>query len=310
MEKANANSQIVVSSGKQPEGDYRMNEARRSFVRRVEGRAVTVFCSEHKKTMLSLKIKEWETKFFNRVFGSLTIHPRFYTHEEPQVLRSALDSVLSKADEEYDLIESHCHMSGMRIIAIIEDKGFRLVDSKITFITFMDKSDLEDYSFNSGDVSLATLDDLSDVLRLTHESLTNNPLFFSRFKDPAHFSAEETKRYYSAWIENHFHDPKSLAAISKKNGKAIGFFIYKRTGLYEGKQLYKGILSAVAPDYRGQRLHFVMQSFLHNHFPEEQFYVDNTTQLANLPTIRSHIRSGKQLSRIEMTFYRRNPSRQ
>jgi len=258
--------------------------------------------------MLSLKINEWETKFFNRAFGSLMIHPRFYSLEQPQILHAALDSLLLKADEDYDLIELHCDMSGMRIIAIIEDKGFRLVDSKITFMTLVDKSDLKDYSSNSSDVSFATQDDLSDVLRLTHESLTNNPLFSSRFTNPTYFSVEETKRYYSAWIENHFNDPESFSAISKKNGRVIGFFIYKRAGLYKEKQVYKGILSAVAPDYRGQRLHFTMQSFLHSHFPEEQLYVDNTTQLANLPTIRSHIRSGKQLDRIELTFYRRNPS--
>ena len=286
-----------------------MNKGEESFATRVEDKSVTISCSKHEKKMLSLNIKEWETKFFNRVFGSLTIHPGFYTHEERQVLHSALDSVLSRADEEYDLIESHCDMSGMPIIGVIEDKGFRLVDSKITFMTFVDRSDLKDYSSNASDVSFATQDDLSDILSLTHESLTNNPSFSSRFKDPAYFSVEETTRYYSAWIENHLDDPESLSAISKKNGKVIGFFIYKRAGLYEDKQLYKGILSAVAPDYRGQRLHFAMQSFLHNHFPEEQFYVDNTTQLANLSTIRSHIRSGKQLSGIELTFYRRNPSR-
>lgn len=287
-----------------------MNKAEESFVTRVEDKSVTVSCSKHEKAMLSLKIKEWETGFFNRVFGSLTIHPRFYTHEERQVLHSALNSLLLKADENYDLIESHCDMSGTRIISIMEDKGFRLVDSKITFMTFMDQSDLKDYSSNSSDVAFAAKDDLSDILRLTHESLTSNPSFSSRFKDPAYFSAEETKRYYSAWIENHFDDPKSFSAISKKNRKAIGFFIYKRGGRYKEKQVYKGILSAVAPDYRGQRLHFAMQSFLHSHFPEEQFYVDNTTQLANLPTIRSHIRSRKELNRIELTFYRRNPSRQ
>lgn len=287
-----------------------MNKAEDFIITRVEDKSIIVSCAKHEKTMLSLKIKEWETKFFNRIFGSLMIHSGFYTHQEQQVLRSALDSLLSKADEEYDLIESHCDISGMQVIPVMEDKGFRLVDSKITFMTFMDKSDPRNYSSHSSDILFATEDDLSDVLHLTRESLTNNPLFFSRFKDPTYFSAEETKRYYSAWIENHFDDPESLSAVAKKSGKVIGFFIYKRAGLYEEKQLYKGILSAVAPGFRGQRLHFAMQSFLHNHFPEKQFYVDNTTQLANLPTIRSHIRSAKQLRRIELTFYRRNPSRQ
>jgi hypothetical protein len=284
-----------------------MSKAEESFTTHIEGTSITVSCLQHEKTMLSLKIREWETKFFNRVFGSLTIHPRFYTHEQTEVLRSALESVLSKADADYDLIELHCHISGTRIIGIIEDQGFRLVDSRITFLTFMEKRNLNDDLSHSGSFFFATPDDLSDVLHLTHESLTDNPSFSSRFKDPAYFLPEETRRYYSAWIENHFDDPDSFFAVSKDNGKTIGFFIYKREGLCEGAPVYKGILSAVAPDYRGQRLHFGMQSFLHNHLPEEQFYVDNTTQLANLPTIKSHIRAGKHLDRIELTFYRRNP---
>jgi hypothetical protein len=284
-----------------------MSKAEESFTTRIEGSSITVSCLQFEKPMLSLKIREWETKFFKRVFGSLAIHPRFYTHEQPEVLRSALESVLLKADADYDLIESHCHISGTRIIGIIEDQGFRLVDSRITFLTFVEKTKLNDDLSHSGSIFFATPDDLSDVLYLTHESLTNNPSFFSRFKDPTYFSPEETKRYYSAWIENHFDDPDSFFAVSKDNDKTIGFFIYKREGFYQGMHVYKGILSAVSPDYRGHRLHFGMQSFLHNHFPEEQFYVDNTTQLANVPTIRSHIHSGKHLDRIELTFYRKNP---
>ena len=286
-----------------------MNGQNEAFTTHVEGKSITVACSEHNQTMLSLNMNVWETNFFNRAFGSLTIHPRFYTHEQLQVLHSALDSVLVKADEDYDLIESHCDMSGTRITAVMEDKGFRLVDSKITFMTLVNKSNLNDSSSDAIATTFAAQDDLPDVLRLTHESLTDNPLFYSRFKNPAYFSAEETRRYYAAWIENNLNASESFSAISKANGKVIGFFIYKRAGLYKGNQVYKGLLSAVARDHRGQRLHFAMQSFLHNHFPEEQFYVDNTTQLANLPTIRSHIRSRKELNRIALTFYRRNPLR-
>ena len=151
---------------------------------------------------------------------------------------------------------------------------------------------------------MATKSELPDLLNLTHEALTNNQSFFSRFKNRKYFSEKETERYFSSWVENHIDDDKTFFAVVEKENKIIGYYIYKCTGTHKGEKIYKGVLTAVATEYRGYNLQHTMQSFLQNKFPEEKFYLDNTTQLSNFPIIKHHIRNQRNPDRIELTFYR------
>lgn len=80
--------------------------------------------------------------------------------------------------------------------------------------------------------------------------------------------------------------------------------VSKKSGLFQGIPLYKAILAAVNPDYRANSYHLHMQAYLYKQFPEKQFYLDNTTQLTNIATIKNHIKSQKKLNRIVLTFFR------
>jgi len=265
----------------------------------------SIFLESSQKEMASLKIKEWETNFFKRKFGTLSIVHSVFGILACEAMHDALDSILTHADNnQFDLIELHLNTLGTNLVPALEDKGFRLVDTRITFITLVQKQNIKSYSYPIGKIHLATKSELSDLLHLTHEALTNNPSFFSRFKNRSYFSKEETERYFSAWIENHLDDSNTYFAVLKKGEKIIGYYIWKRAGIYKGKQIYKGILTAVATEYRGYNLQNTMQLFMYDNFPEEKFYLDNTTQLTNYPIIKHHIRSRKNLDRIEMTFYR------
>ncbi len=47
-----------------------------------------------------------------------------------------------------------------------------------------------------------------------------------------------------------------------------------------------------------------MQSFLYGQLGFGECYLDNTTQLANAPVIRNHVRSEKHFESTTLTFYR------
>jgi hypothetical protein len=270
-----------------------------------EDKSIRVVSTKNGKVMASLKIKEWETEFFKKTFGSLTTDHNLLVTLPNESIYSAFESLLSYADEnQYDILELHLDISGLALVPVLEDNGFRLVDTMATFITLIEKKHIEKYSSDVGEMGFAKKNEIEQILRLTHQTLTNNPSFLSRYKNRIFFTQEESERYYSAYILNHVDNKDALFAIWKTEDRVIGYFIYKRADRYKGKQVYKGILTAVHPEYRGYKAHLVMQSFLYDYFPEEQFYLDNTTQLTNFPTIKNHMRSRKNLNRINLTFFR------
>ena len=267
--------------------------------------AFYVLIAEDKKIVISLKIKEWETDFFKRKFGSLFIKPNLLNKLSYKNINNAIDSLLSYADQkQYDLIELCIDISGIELISILEDKGFRLVDTRISFITLMKKKDIKKYSSDIGEISFASPGDLEELLNLTHLSFTNNHSFFSRFKNRAYFTQEDTEKYYSAWIKNYLGAKDTLFAVLKINKKIIGYSIWKMVGHQMENYKYKAILSAVVPESRGHNIYFVIQSFLCNNIPKDQFYLDNSTQLTNSSIIKNHIRTQKKLGCINLTFFR------
>lgn len=266
----------------------------------------SISLSDDDKDFVSLQIKEWETKFFGRKFGLVTIHHGKLGQIEPEDIYNPLDSLLSHADNnQFSLLELPINILGIKLYPVLEEKGFRLIDTKITFLTLMQKDQIENHSTNLGEICFATEDRMEKILLLTHQAFSHNPAFFSRFKNETYFSKEETERYYSAWIKNHLGKQNILFAVIQNKEDILGYLIYKSVGQYKGKPVYKGVLVAVDQKYRGKKLHLALQSFVYRQFPKDSFYLETTTQLSNLSTIKNYIKSKKTLDCVELIFYRR-----
>ncbi len=253
--------------------------------------------------LATLTDKPWETEFFNRRTGSLTLAPELLTQSETVRDEVVTEVVRWAENKGFDLLELHLDIRSMPLVPCLEASGFRLVDTRITFITLMNKNDLARFEVDLGVVRLATPEDRDAIIVLTHRGFTDNPTFLSRFKDSTYFTQRDSERYYEAWINNHLEDDDTLFAVWEVDGKLAGYFIYKRAGTQEGELIIKGILAAVAPEFRGHKGHLFMQTFLYDLIPEPQFYLDNTTQLNNYPVIKNHVTSQKKLDRIALTFF-------
>jgi hypothetical protein len=255
---------------------------------------------------LTITNKQWEADFFRRKFASLKIENFDYLNNlSDRQIAESLNQLMTSADKKnYEITESHIDINNIRIIPIIEEAGFRLVDTRIIFITLINK---EEYTFkplSSETIAYATLDDLDAINNLTKKSFVDNNRFHHRFKNERYFLKDEIVRYYYAWISNHIEDKDTHFIVMKDKARLFAYFIYKSSGFFQGLPLYKGILTAVDPDYKGNSYHLYMQSYLYRQFPEKEYFLDNTTQLTNIPTIKNHIKSQKKLNRIELTFFR------
>jgi hypothetical protein len=262
------------------------------------------------QAVCSLSIKEWETDFFGARFGSLRLESHVVDQAAGSEYLEALDKVLGFADREgYHLIEAMADIRDLEHFPYLEDRGFRIVDTRVTFLTRLAKKDLPPPQVEAGELGFARPDDLGPILRLTHDSFVENPAFFSRFKNRDYFTEEQSAAYFRAWIINNFENEDTLFAVFRESDKLGGYFFYKRQGLHEDRPLYKGMLAAIAPEFRGRHLHLRMQEFLYHQFDGDEFFIDNTTQLTNVPILKNHMTSKKELKEIRVVFFRRHPVR-
>jgi len=239
--------------------------------------------------------KVWETNFFGRKFGALSLD-----YNQCDVERD-IDTAIN--DSVYDIIELHLSILGMDLVPILEDKGFRLVETQMSFITLLNKQDIKERPLEIGEVRLAEMADLEKIVDLTHRIFSNNPSFLARFKNRMYFTQEETEKYYAAWIENHLGASDAYVVVVEHESKIIGYLIYSNAGTFNNKPNYRGVLVAVDPDYWGHKIHLAMQPVMYRLLPGEQVYLGIVTQLTNTAAIKNYIRSGKGFESIELIFY-------
>jgi len=261
--------------------------------------------SEEGNTLASIRENKWETRFFNRKCGIFNVNHELLLKSQPKTIHDVLDElILFAGNNNFQLIEYQCDISGFNLIAFIEEKGFRLVDTKITFLSKIEKPITQKYLSEIGTIGLANDKDLEGILNLTHMSFTNNPEFLSRFKNRRYYNDAETAIYYAAWINKNFKDKNTLFAVIKDNEKVICQLFFKPEGFEQGIRVYRAMFAAVDPKYRGFKTHLALISFLCNQVKENTFYLDSTTQLTNFPLIKNNIRSKRLLKSITLIFYR------
>ncbi len=278
------------------------------FTLRVDGSDFKAFDLSNSNPVLHITPKPWESDFFNRTFGHLSLNENQLKLADLKAQDRLWRRALKFADQlPYDLIELTLDIKGFDMAPTCEDLGFRLVDSKVSFLTPITKSAVQRFDVKNGRIDLAEPKDMDAIISLTNNAFVENQHFFSRFKNPRYFSHQESKAYYAAWITNHYNDPKCVFAVWRHQGQCIGYYFYRQQGTLEGLPIYKGMLAAVDRGFQNQKAHVAMQTYLFARFTDPVFYVDNTTQLSNFPVIKNHVTSQRKLKNIELVFYRKRP---
>ena len=186
-------------------------------------------CVKHSQDgSLVLRLSEltWETEFFGRRFGRLVIDVEGVQDFDVEGLDEPLREVLSFGDRNgFDLIELELDVSWIHHSSLFEDRGFRLVDTKLCFLTWMTKEEMENRPAPTGEILFASEEMKEEILSLTHRAFTYNPSFKSRFNNERFFSRSDTERYYSAWIEKYLSDEKTLFVVMRDERKIVGYLI-------------------------------------------------------------------------------------
>ena len=275
---------------------------------RVEENQTAVWHPDFSDPLITVAPKKWESAFFNRSFATLEIDSSLLSASNWDALNPFFQKLLQQADrQEIALIELSLDSRGFGLIPTLEAAGFRLVDSKVNFLTMINRHQVIRFDPAVGRLALATPDDLPAMLELTKNCFVHNPSFFSRFKHPDYFSVRESERYYCAWITNHLDDPKSLMAVLHHSEAVQGYYFFRKEKDHEALPVYVGKLAAVSPEYLHQGIFQALQTFLFDRIPHDRFFVDNATQLTNFPVLKNHITAQRRLQSITFIFYRKSP---
>lgn len=243
--------------------------------------------------------KKWETDFFGRKYFDLVL--------KEKTSLSNIDAELAEitVNNNFDLIECNLDLCHIKMAKVLEKYHFQLVDSRITFVTKINRAEgAFDHpnTYKEYNIRYAMATDLPVIVEMTHRFLTWNSNFVSRYKDLDFFDEKDAERYFETWINYSINSKNAHTAVLEFESEVVGFFIFEQKEDYKETPLYKGILCAIEKAHQGKKLHLALQSFLFNDFVSNEFYLDNTTQLSNYAVVKNHIRSDRNLSKMSLTF--------
>lgn len=243
--------------------------------------------------------RNWESNFFKKEMWELQIDfNQSFTSDE-------LKQFLTTIPSEVEILEINFSVTYFDQVYKLEECNFRLLDSKIQFLTKVNKKEVIDVNKANNIKSFKVRDaiDLDEIriIELVNKYFVEGNRFKSRYKNRLFFTPAETKKYYEQWVKFSFQEKDMAISVVESEGYVVGFFIFQRKRI-EGDIHYKGILTAIEREYRGENLHIELQEFLYDKFNDDEFFIDNTTQLANIPVIKNHIKTGRQLKQITLNM--------
>ncbi|MBZ0245297.1 MAG: hypothetical protein K8H85_05065, partial [Cyclobacteriaceae bacterium] len=161
--------------------------------------------------------KEWESNFFKRSWGTLKYTSDFcsgnFYKAEPSIIRD-LTEILDQSDRVFNLLEFIVTTQQFYIAPVIEDCGFRLVDTRISFKTIFD--------FTTSTQKFDTLPPLvkindyspkyqESIWKLTEKYIVENSEFTSRFKNRRFFADRDARAYFREWVSNSLFSKQSIS---------------------------------------------------------------------------------------------------
>ncbi len=261
------------------------------------------------RVALTLRPNEFETRLFGRRIGVLEMDAAALSALTPQDRQHTVALATGVADDEgYCLVQAQVEAGSLELATALEEAGFRLVDTRVEFRTRLDRRRLPRHEPPFGTAGMARPEDRDALLTLTHEVLTHNPAFHSRYKNRDYFSADDAARWFAAWVENDLADPGTVVAVWRVDEGPVAFFGLCRHGDHEGLPFYKSTLAMAESQHRGHKAHIFLQTTLFDALPADEFWMQSVTQLTNAPVIRNQFVMARRLDRIALVLFRRGPT--
>jgi hypothetical protein len=248
---------------------------------------------------LTMIRKDWDSEFFSREFFQLDVMGKINAIE-------LKDELVALDKKGVFGVECKINIRNLDLIPVLEDLGFRLVDSRMEFVTHTFRG-TSDIIAPLGEFRRYVESDWPMLEELTANNFVDNPNFKSRYTNRSMYSKEESLKYYLQWHRWVLDVSPDLFLSWVDGEKLVGFYSILRQNTGDaGRPRYKVGLAAIDPEYRSYDGQNLMQAWLFRETVDPEWTTVNSPQLTNTSGLKNNIRSGKEFETVQLFFFRMN----
>lgn len=248
--------------------------------------------------MSAIRRKEWDSEFFGRDIFEANFDYSIGSKDAEAIVRE----IASLRHSDRLLIQARVRSEYFTNIPILEEIGFRLVDSRLEFSTKTYRRDFMSSHFTES-LRWYRHDDWAQIRELTISQFVDNQNFQSRFNNRQYFTRDESLRYYLQWHRLVLENPHPLFCVWETGSSISGFYSIVRKPGTASSPDYKVALAAVRPGSPGSGMQNKMQFWIFQNCPDTEWSTINSPALTNLPGLKNNIRAGKELSHVEAYLF-------
>ncbi len=249
---------------------------------------------------------KWESDFFKKKIGRIVYKRDDISLLQQEQVRQFLDRLIEKEKEKFHLIQIAFDANDYFLFTPSQQSGFEVVEIRSVFRTTIHRHEKVLPQKNLYQLEIASDKDLNSIKALLHRSFTDNPGFFSRFKNEAYFAIDEAKRYYEFCIESAFADNNIKLAVCKDNtSKVVGFMsiIESDNDKHTSLPVLRTGLTAIAREHQGKGVYSSLNSYILSSVEYDNYIHQNITQSYNLAMLKNYNRLQKKFYINEYILY-------
>jgi len=233
----------------------------------------------------------WDTEILG--FGAGKVGPVVYDGESDEIgaiMGALIDRVLSKlARLRVKHISTRIYSNQLVAAHAMEERGFQLIDSILTFAYDFRKQGLAEFP-HPFEIIPAGPEHHEGIMEVARRSF-----IYDRFHSDPHISRESADRLHRQWLRNLLEgqDADLLAAVDE--GKVIGFTtgkLLKPESKALGLRLGLWILMAAVKEERRRGLGKALTYEMLRHYADQCDLFEGGTQSTNIPSARAFLGAG------------------
>lgn len=188
-----------------------------------------------KNSNFTVELRNWESEFFSKQWGFLSFSNLLQSRiiESPSKVEKDLNSIIEESNSLFEILEVSVGADVFTIVPYLENVGFRLVDSRISFKTvFINNSnDFQNFPLDFPALRIETFSSgyLEQVVSLTRKHLVNNPSFISRYKNLLFMENDSADNYFTIWVSNAIMSDNSVSCVLLDAENVVqGYYLSKK----------------------------------------------------------------------------------
>lgn len=279
--------------------DYENNFELKKYISNIDDDAkyFTVFENDKLSSIVSIKYLEWDSNIFNKKIGIFSVCYGRLQKDTYKLIMNEVDKFCK--EEAFECIFAKANVYDYSTMHILENSGYNLMDSIVTFKTKLNLEEITDIN-DKYTITLLNESDIEDVV-----NIIDNLYSYGRFFEDENLDNDRANELYKKWIINEIRNINVDVIGINDNDKLLGFMSCKYQVNKDDE--VEGVISLVGIDnsYQGLGIGKILMNSVLNHFKNKDtkdVYVG--TQINNTSAMNFYISNGFRITSSINNFHK------